>query len=265
MNRFRAPISWALVFSLLVSPMAAQAQVVIQSATGEVRIGSAAAGKDQSVASGSTLTTGAKAQAVLRFEDGQRVVLHENTEFRVVDYQYRADTPAADRLVLDLLKGAARFVTGALGQRSKSAFSLRTPQATIGIRGTDFMVAVANQSYVSVTSGSVAATNSAGTATFAAGSVGTAASGSALATTIPASALPAGVSSSFSSLSSVAVSAGAAGTATAGGAGGAGASGAAIGALAPAAIAVGAAAAAAIAAGSSSSNTTGTTGTTGTR
>src|SRR6185295_8242826 len=159
MNQLRTPISWALVLSLLVSPMLAHAQAVLQSVTGDVRVGSAAAGKDQPVPVGSTLTTGANAQAILRFVDGQRVVLNENTQFRVTDYQYMSNVPASDRAVFDLLKGAARLVTGVLGQRSRNAFALRTPQATIGIRGTDFMVALINPAYVSVISGSVAVTN----------------------------------------------------------------------------------------------------------
>ena len=82
--------------------------------------------------------------------DGQRVVLNENTELKIVDYSYTEANPQGDRMVFDLLRGGARFVTGLLGKRSQSAFQMRTPHATIGIRGTDFMAVIVNPLYVNV-------------------------------------------------------------------------------------------------------------------
>jgi ferric-dicitrate binding protein FerR (iron transport regulator) len=51
--------------------------------------------------------------------------------------------------------------------------SLSTPQATIGVRGTDFMVMLTNPSFVSVLRGAIEVRNAAGTATFSAGAMGT--------------------------------------------------------------------------------------------
>src|SRR5207302_8440389 len=94
-------------------------------------------------------------------------------------------------VVFDLIKGALRMVSGAIVARNREAVALRTPQATIGIHGTDFMVALVNPAYVSVIPGVVAVTNTAGTVAFGAGTIGSVANSAALATVIPASALPA--------------------------------------------------------------------------
>ena len=57
-----------------------------------------------------------------------------------------------------IMKGAMRSVSGLIGARSRNSFALRVPQATIGIRGTDFMVALVNPAYMSVLNGAIAAT-----------------------------------------------------------------------------------------------------------
>ena len=160
---------------------------------------------------GTTITTGANSRAVLRFDDGHAIVLHENTEFRLTGYRFNRDKPQEDSFAAELVKGALRSVTGLIGQRSGNRVSLSISQATIGIRGADFMVVLVNPAYVSVLNGAVGVTNAAGTVTFDAGALGTVAAATTLAAPIAASALPAEASAAFSSLSSVAVGVGASG------------------------------------------------------
>jgi len=239
-------------------PLAAYANGVVQSMKGDVRAGpvgqtARTVAVDQRLTPGTAVVTGADAQVVLRFDDGQQVVLNQNTEFRIVDFRYEASDSKMDRTVFDLVRGALRMASGAIVGRNRQAVVLRTPQATIGIRGTDFMVALVNPAYVSVLRGAVSVTNAAGTVALGAGTFGTVATSAALATAIPASALPAAASAAFSSMSAAAgvaaaggASAGAAGTGAAGGAGGVGAAG----------VAAGAAAAAGVAASTRKSSTT---------
>jgi len=174
---------------------------------GDVRIGTNPALPQQKVISGSTVTTGVGAQATLKFEDQQQVVLNENTTFRITDFRYRAAEPRGDRAVFDLLRGALRFISGVVGARNPNVVQLRVPQATIGIRGTDFMVALVNPAFVNVVSGAISATNGGGAVVFGAGSIGQVASASALAVPIPASALPAAASGAFSNLAAAQVAA----------------------------------------------------------
>ncbi|MBE0623828.1 MAG: FecR domain-containing protein [Burkholderiales bacterium] len=199
--------------SLIAAPLG-YANGIFQSVSGDVRAAAGTAApvsvsKNQSVVPGTTVTTGNGAQTVIRFDDGHTVVLNENTEFLVAQYSFDKDKPQSDNIAMRLLKGAMRSVSGLIVSRSRNSFALLAPQATIGIRGTDFMIALVNPAYLSVLQGSIAATNTAGTATFAAGATATVASATALAVAIPASALPASVAASFSNLSSVAIGAGA--------------------------------------------------------
>lgn len=218
------------------------------------------ASQNDRINAGMTVTTGENSQAVLRFDDGQQVVLNQNTAFKIAEYRFNEAQPANDRSVFEMLKGALRIVTGSIGKRSQNAFSLRLPQVTIGVRGTDFMVAIVNPAYISVLQGAVAATNAAGTTALGAGAIGSVASSTAVATTISAAALPAAVTGAFSSMSAVTLSA--AGVTTAGTAGGAaggaaGAAGTTAAVAVPAGvIAAGAVGAAAAAASNSSSPTT---------
>lgn len=194
-------LAWALLASSAVFAAAVHAAANVQSLRGDVRAGKAQLAVNDRVTSGATITTGVGAQAVLRFDDGQQVVIGENTLFRITDYRYRADAgPTADRAIFDLLRGALRIVSGTIVAKNRNNFQLRIPQATIGIRGTDFMVALVNPAYTSVLDGAVSVANSGGTAVFGAGSFGSVASANSLAISIPASALPAAASSAFSSL-----------------------------------------------------------------
>ena len=210
----------------LVAPMAAHASAVVQAFTGDVRIGGAPATQDQRVFRGASVTTGAGSQVILRFDDGQQVILNQNTEFRITDFQFSAGSPREDRSVFDLVKGALRVVSGVIGRRTQEAFQLRTPQMTIGVRGTDFMVAVVNPGYVTVLQGSVSLTNAGGTAVFGQGATAMALSSATIPTAITAAQLPAAASAAFYNLGSAnlaAVGTGSLGGASSGAASAAGA------------------------------------------
>ena len=245
---------------LLALPGSSWAGAVIQSMNGDVRVGSSkeiliAARESQRLASGTSIVTGADAQVVLKFDDGGQMVLGQNTEFRIVSSQYAQNSPQADRAVFDLVRGALRVVSGFIGARSRQAFSLRTPQMTIGIRGTDFMVMVANQAYVNVTHGAVAISNSFGTSVIGAGSIAAVPSSAAAVSVVPASSLPASASTAFSSMGSAAGVTGGAGVGAAASTAGVAASGG----VGMGTVAIGAAAAAAAAAAGGKGGSTTTT------
>ena len=199
MNQLRSILGACAAAALLASAQAL-ADGALTSMRGDVRIGNTAAAANQRVLSGATITTGIGAQAIIKFDDQQQVVLDQNTTFRIADFRYRAQEPRGDRAVFDLLRGALRFITGVVGARNPNIVQLRVPQATIGVRGTDFMVAIVNPTYLSVLQGAVTATNTGGTATFRAGDLGVAADDATLTAAIQANALPAAASSAFGRL-----------------------------------------------------------------
>lgn len=264
----RVLLSFSFVLSLCFAA-GAYAAAVFELVSGDVRAGPssdkvATVQVQQRVATGTVITTGPKSTTILRFDDGQALALTENSEVRIAEYAYVQAEPAKDRSVFDLVKGVMRSVSGALAQRSPAAYAVRAPQATIGIRGTDYMLGLVNPAYFSVVNGTIAVTNAAGTAAFTAGATGMVATATTLATSIAATALPASISTAFSQLGALPMAGAAATGAGAGTSAGASAAGAAAGGLGVGAISAIAAAVAAAVAISSSDDTTATTGTTGT-
>ena len=89
------------------------------------------------IQSGDTLITGYDGRVQIRFSDGSLVSMQPRTEFRIDRYRY--DT-ADQRSFFSLAAGAIRTVSGMIGKRNPADYRLSTPAATIGIRGTQFVV-----------------------------------------------------------------------------------------------------------------------------
>lgn len=150
--------------------------------------------KAAKVTTGTMVRTGDNSYAVLKFEDGQVVNLESNSTFLVREYIYNPKQVEKNNIVFSMFKGGMRFVTGLIGQHNKEAFRLATPNATIGVRGTDFMVVIKDgQTYMKVLSGSVKLTNAAGTAIVTAGQTVLLTSSAVAPAVIAADAVPAGI------------------------------------------------------------------------
>ncbi|MES2318512.1 MAG: FecR family protein [Pseudomonadota bacterium] len=91
------------------------------------------------VEQGDTLVAEKNTYAQIRFVDNSEITLKPNTVFVVNAFAYDAGKPEGDSASFTLVKGGLRSVTGLLGKRNKEKFQLRTPTATIGIRGTTFV------------------------------------------------------------------------------------------------------------------------------
>jgi len=86
---------------------------------------------------GDRLSTAAQASAIVLLKDGTRMTVRPESDL-VLD-QVRFNAGAADNsLLLNLIKGGLRTLTGLISKGSSNAARIRTPTATVGIRGTDF-------------------------------------------------------------------------------------------------------------------------------
>jgi hypothetical protein len=74
----------------------------------------------------------------LRFADGAQMALQPNTDFKVEEFRFTEKGAGGDNVVMNLLKGGMRTITGAIGRSNRANYALKTPTATIGIRGTEF-------------------------------------------------------------------------------------------------------------------------------
>ena len=100
----------------------------------------------QAVALGDIITTGATGQVQIIFQDQTRIAMSANSRLVIEDILF--DSPrTASQFTVGAIAGAFRFLSG---DSEKSAYSVRTPNGTMGIRGTEFDFSVVPQSSVSV-------------------------------------------------------------------------------------------------------------------
>ena len=106
-----------------------------------------------------TIQTSRDSMAVLRFIDGTSMTLRPYTVFRVDEYHYENSLQDKDRGIFSLLKGGFRALSGFLSKTSPRALSVRTPTATIGVRGTEFDVRLCESSDCAQTKTNASKTN----------------------------------------------------------------------------------------------------------
>ncbi|MEH6435748.1 FecR family protein [Massilia sp. DD77] len=91
------------------------------------------------IESGDTLVSEKNTYAQIKFVDNSEITLRPGTTFKVEDFSFDQNKPEDDKASYSLVKGGLRSITGLMGKRNKEKFSLKTPAATIGIRGTTFV------------------------------------------------------------------------------------------------------------------------------
>jgi hypothetical protein len=117
---------------------------------------------------GETVST-QQGRAQLRFADGAYMSLQPQTEFKVEEFKYSGKADASDNVVMNLLKGGMRTITGLIGRSNRNNYRLKTEVATIGIRGTEYTVKYTNSIEVFVADGAVSVDNQSGSFTVPAG------------------------------------------------------------------------------------------------
>ena len=96
------------------------------------------------------LITDATGKMQIIFNDDTTIALGPETKVAVNELVFNDEQPAS--LSSEVLQGVARFATGQVVERNRQGFTVSTPQATIGIRGTNFSVKVSGSGDDAVTS-----------------------------------------------------------------------------------------------------------------
>lgn len=104
--------------------------------------GSDALAIEDQVFKGDKITTQKNAELVIRMRDGTVLAVRQNTQITLTDFKFNQKNSKKDNMLVKLLKGGMRIVTGAIGKKNPKKVKFKTPTATIGIRGTDFEVSV---------------------------------------------------------------------------------------------------------------------------
>ena len=93
--------------------------------------------KGAKILEGDTIVTGANGNAQLLMADEALISLRPDSTLRFDTYRYAGKEDGSEKGVLGLIKGGFRTLTGLIGRANKNNYLVRTPTATIGIRGTD--------------------------------------------------------------------------------------------------------------------------------
>ena len=135
-------ILWAVAFASAVCAADAgllekvNGKVTITGTDNVVRVG----GPRERILVGETISTDAKSETMVKMADETTVLVRPNSQFKLTEFKY--DKAQTDSSVMTLLRGTLRMVTGLIGKRRPTNVRVNTLTATIGVRGTDFEVAV---------------------------------------------------------------------------------------------------------------------------
>jgi hypothetical protein len=91
--------------------------------------------KGDTLYEGDAILTAADGELHANLTDGGVIALRPNTQLRITRYQANGD--AGDTSIFNLVKGSFRSITGWIARTNPPGYQIRTPNSTLGVRGTD--------------------------------------------------------------------------------------------------------------------------------
>jgi hypothetical protein len=131
-----------LALQLLFVSLAEAAAGRFQFVVGEVKVLDAAgkerpARKGGEVNEGESVLSGASGTAQILLVDGGILAVRPDTRMKIDEYKFDGKDDGSERSFFSIVKGGFRSITGLIGKKHKENYGIKTPSATIGIRGTD--------------------------------------------------------------------------------------------------------------------------------
>lgn len=133
---------------LLVVPMLAKADIgtitEMQGSIVEIKRGnsSATAKSNDLIKSMDTIATGSRTNIGVTFKDNTKVKITENSRLVIDDFVYDPKKSDAGKAVMKVALGTVRYTSGQIGKQNSQNMDIKTPTATIAVRGTDFAMTV---------------------------------------------------------------------------------------------------------------------------
>ncbi len=107
------------------------------------------------------ISVGAASKIQIKFTDGGLLNLIEKTQYRINSYAFKKEGKNEYRS--ELVKGGFRALSGSIVKENPGGYQVKTPVATIGVRGTIFEAnIVKGETFFGVDSGSISISNKAG-------------------------------------------------------------------------------------------------------
>ena len=92
----------------------------------------------ENIFTGDTVSTNWRSTVNIEFTDGTLTTVGKSTDFVIKQFDWQKNSATSNKAVFRLLKGAFYTVTGAITKAVSPDYTVETPLATIGIRGTEF-------------------------------------------------------------------------------------------------------------------------------
>jgi hypothetical protein len=109
-----------------------------------------------------TVVVASNSKAQLKFTDGGLMTLAASTEFAIDSYEFNT-SGKKDEYAGRLIKGGFRAASGSIGKSNPDNYEVKTPSATIGLRGTLFEATLVGvKLYCGCESGLIEVSNSGG-------------------------------------------------------------------------------------------------------
>lgn len=97
--------------------------------------------KGESIESMDTYVTGG-CSASITFKDDTKVKVTENSKLLIDDFVYDPKKSDAGKLVIKAAMGTVRYTSGQIAKNNPQSVDIKTPTATVAVRGTDFTMTV---------------------------------------------------------------------------------------------------------------------------
>jgi hypothetical protein len=98
--------------------------------------------KGSSIEKNDTVSTNSQGKFKIRFVDATTVNITQNSRLVIDDFVYDGNNKSKGKIGLKLALGTARYTSGAIAKGNSKGVGIRTPTATIAVRGTDFVMSV---------------------------------------------------------------------------------------------------------------------------
>jgi hypothetical protein len=86
------------------------------------------------------LVTDAKSRGEIIFTDQSLITFYPNSKLAIDQYVYKPKSKTGSHYLLNLIEGGFRTITGLIAKTNPTNYQVNTPVATIGVRGTDYVV-----------------------------------------------------------------------------------------------------------------------------
>ena len=99
-------------------------------------------GVNTAIESNDTVTTRKGTTTFINFKDDTKVKITENSRLVIDDFVYDPNRSDAGRLAMKVSMGTVRYASGQIAKVNPQRINIKTPSASIAVRGTDFHMTV---------------------------------------------------------------------------------------------------------------------------